>query len=212
MHEWFDAEQRVERAQNFCETRQWSEALAEMDAALTMHPENAAWHAMRGYLLHVLGRESEAADAYEMALQVEPDDRDISMVLGIAMARLGRLARAADVLEELSAKHPDFTPAYCHRIYIYTELGMHERAEEIFYLAQQYDDACPHCFYHMGFPLLLVHRRNGPSIVGSTFWNWSRIIRGSAYALPEAIEPWDTTTRPRSISFTNTAKIRGIPT
>ena len=70
------------------------------------------------------------------------------------MARLGRYGRALEIFAELAKLYPDYEPAYCHRINIYGKLGRHERAEEMFYLAQELNDACPHCFNFIGSSLL----------------------------------------------------------
>ena len=51
MNDWFEAEQRVERAQQLAESRRWTEALAELDAALEINPSNGVWLAHRGYVL-----------------------------------------------------------------------------------------------------------------------------------------------------------------
>jgi tetratricopeptide (TPR) repeat protein len=153
MSEWLDAEERVERAQVLCESQRWAEALVEMDAALLINPNVGAWHAQRGLLLEELNRDSEAVEAFQRALELEPESADIAVALGIAMIRTGRLISAAEVFEKLAADHPQFEPAYCHRIYVYAELGRHDRAEEMFYLAQQINESCPHCFFHMGMSL-----------------------------------------------------------
>lgn len=150
MNDWLDAEQRIERAQQFSESMRWAEALAEMEAALAINPHNGTWHAQRGYLLEELERPSEAISAYEYAVELEPDDRDVTMALGAGLLRLGRLARAVAIFERLIESNPDFEPAYCHAIAAYTELGQHEKAEQMFYLAQEIDERCPHCFFNMG--------------------------------------------------------------
>jgi tetratricopeptide (TPR) repeat protein len=153
MNEWLEAEQRVERAQQLSESHRWEEALAEIDLALAINPGNAAWHAHRGYISEELERWECAADAYAHAHELDPGDREISVALGAALARLGRFSKALALFEELARAHPDFEPAYCHRIGIYRELGRHEKAEEMFYLAQELDETCPHCFYHLGASL-----------------------------------------------------------
>jgi len=145
-----EAERRVERAQQLFESHRWEEALSELDAALSINPHNATWHAQRGFLLDELDRTGEAADAYQHALELEPGDRDVSMALGMTLLRLERYVRAIAVLEAVAEQYPDFEPAYCHRIYAYAELGQHDRAEQMFYLAQQIDDHCAHCFFHLG--------------------------------------------------------------
>ena len=154
MNEWFDAEQRVERAQQLSESQRWVEALAEIEVALTINPNNATWHAQRGYILEELDQCEEAVRAYERAQDLEPGDRDVSVALGVALIQLGRNARAVEIFEGLARAHPDFEAAYCHRIAAYAELGLHDRAEEMFYLAQELDDCCPHCFFHIAVSLL----------------------------------------------------------
>jgi len=150
MNDWLDAEQRVERAQQYSESHRWSEALVELDAAIAINPHNALWHAQRGYILEELDRDEEAADAYQQAFSLDAGDNEVALALGVTLARLGRYAQALEVLEGLAQREPDFEPAYCHRIHLYAELGRHEQAEEVFYLAQQLDDECPHCFFHLG--------------------------------------------------------------
>ena len=72
MNDWFDAEQRIERAQELSESRHWDEALAEIDAALELNPGNGLWHAHRGFLLDQLERFEEAIDSYAQALALLP--------------------------------------------------------------------------------------------------------------------------------------------
>ena len=47
-----------------------------------------------------------------------------------------------------------FEPSYCGRILSYSELGEHEKAEEMFYLARLYKEQCPHCYYNIGCSLM----------------------------------------------------------
>jgi len=154
MNDWFEAEQRIERAQQLSDSQRFEEALAEIDVALSINPNHATWHAQRGYLLEELERWEEAADAYDAAIRLDPEDADIATALGAALGRLGRHTKALAVFEDLARRYPDLEPAYCHRIGIYTELGRHDAAEEMFYLAQELDDYCPHCFFAIGGSLL----------------------------------------------------------
>ncbi len=153
MNDWFEAEQRIERAQQLTESQRWEEALAEIEAALAINPHNASWHAQRGFLLEELDRPEDAVDAFERSLELESEDRDVSIALGIALTRLGRLPRALRIFETLAKLYPDLEAAYCHRIHIYTELGRHDQAEEMFYLAQELREDCPHCFFSIGVSL-----------------------------------------------------------
>ncbi len=153
MNEWFEAEQRVERAQQLSESHRWVEALAEIEAALEINPHNAAWHAHHGFLLEELDRPDEAVKAYDRSLEIEPDDSDVVVALGAVLSREGRYAPALKIFENLARLRPDYEPAYCHRVSIYAELGKHEQAEEMFYLAQELDKDCPHCFVHIATSL-----------------------------------------------------------
>lgn len=153
MNDWLEAEQRVERAQQLSESQRWEEALAEIDVALAINPDNASWQAHRGFILEELGCTADAAEAFEAAYKLEPGDRDVAVALSGALADLERFSRALEVLDQLVTLYPDFEPAYCHRIGIYGELGRHDQAEEMFYLAQELDDSCPHCFFYMGMSL-----------------------------------------------------------
>jgi tetratricopeptide (TPR) repeat protein len=153
MNDWLEAEQRVERAQQLSESARWEEALAEIDAALEINPNNAVWHAHRGCILDELDRWEDAVEAYGTALNLEPADRDVAVAYGLGLCRLERFGQALEVFEELARLNPDFEPAYCHRIGIYGELGRHDQAEQMFYLAQELDASCPNCFFNMGVSL-----------------------------------------------------------
>ena len=171
MNDWFDAEQRVERAQQLCESRRWEEALAELDAALDVNPDNATWLVNRGFLLDQLERFEDAVDSYEAALLLEPGDRDTTLCLAISLTRTGRLTGALTRLDELAEQHPDFEPAYCYQIAAYAELGQHDKAEEAFYLAQQIRDDCPYCYDHMG--MSLAHRGEFKRAI----YCWERVLQ-----------------------------------
>jgi len=155
VNDWFEAEKRIERAQQLSESMRWSEALSEIDAALAINPNNGYWHAQRGFILEELDRTSDAVSAYERSLELEADEQEISLALGVALMRVGRIARALEIFESLARMYPDWEPAYCHRIAAYTELGRHDQAEQMFYMAQEIDDTCPHCFFHIAESLAI---------------------------------------------------------
>ena len=154
MSDWLDAERRVERAQQLSESKRFSEALSELDAALSVNPDNAEWLAHRGFLLDELDRGEESVEAYERSIELGCEEPDVSIALALAQLRLSRFAQALGTLEALAHRVPDFEPAYCHRIQIYTELGQHDQAEQMFYLAQELNEDCPHCFFFVGSSLL----------------------------------------------------------
>lgn len=154
LEDWLHAEECYERAQRLSESQRWAEALRELDQALEIHPDNGVWHGNRGFVLDQLQRFDDAIKSYRAALEVDPNDRETCVALGIDLARVHRYAEALKVFDRVAAEHPTYEPAFCHRIHVYSQLGQHDDAEQMFYLAQQLDDSCPHCFYHMGASLL----------------------------------------------------------
>jgi len=170
MSEWFEAEQRAERAQKLCESHRWAEALTEIDAAVAINPNNATWQAQRGFVLEELGRWEDAVDAYQASLEIESADRDVMLALGSVLLRLERFTQSLTIFDEIARIYPDCEPAYCHRIQAYAELGQHARAEEMFYLAQQINDECPHCFYAIGVSLAARGQRE------KAIYCWRRVL------------------------------------
>lgn len=149
MNDWLEAENRIERVIQLAEAQQWTEALDELDAAISINPNDAQWHAQRGHILDQLGRHDEAVRAYGDALAIEPGQLEVETLLSIDLIRTGWYEEAVRLLEGLARRYPEFEPAYCHRIAAYTRMGQHEDAEAMFYLAQQIDEDCPNCFHHM---------------------------------------------------------------
>lgn len=169
MNDWFEAEQRIERAQQLSESARWEEALVELEAAIAINPCNALWQAQRGFILEELDQLHDAVAAYRQAIELDPEDREVSVALGAALACIGEQAEALEVFDELATRHAEFEPAYCHRISIYTELGRHDQAEEMFYLAQELDESCPHCFFSIG--VSLAERGQ----LGRAIYCWQRV-------------------------------------
>src|SRR4051812_1902377 len=87
MNDWQDAEQRVERAQEHFQRRQWEAALRELRAAIAINPHNAPWLFNLGMVLDEMGRFDEAADAYRKVLNIEPRDTRALNHLGVALHR-----------------------------------------------------------------------------------------------------------------------------
>ena len=154
MNNWDDAEQRVERAQELFEQRRWSEALAELRAATDINPYNAGWHFNIGLTLDEMERFDEAIEAYRRAIEIDPDDLHSRTHLGNDLRRIGSTEEAIAVFDQIEAADPAFEPAYCNRILAYAELGDHERAEEMFYLARLFREHCPDCYHNLGLSLM----------------------------------------------------------
>jgi tetratricopeptide (TPR) repeat protein len=153
MNDWSDAERRVERAQELFEQRQWHEALEELRAATHINPYNGSWFFNIGLILDELGRLEEAIEAYRQAVRIDANDINSLDHLGQDLYRTGRLRDAIRAFEQIEQIDSSFEPSYCTRIIIYSELGDHERAEEMFYTARLYKEHCPYCYYHLACSL-----------------------------------------------------------
>ncbi len=153
MNDWYDAEQQVEKAQELFEQQKWPEALELLRAAVAINPYNSAWQFNIGLTLDEMERYGEAIEAYEEALTLQPDDLEALNHLGIDLTRVGRFEDAIRNFERIESLDATFEPSYCNRIGAYSEMGEHEKAEEMFYLARLYKDQCPDCYYAMGCSL-----------------------------------------------------------
>src|SRR5688500_14403165 len=153
INDWNDAERRVEKAQELFEQHKWQEALDELRAATSINPYNGSWFFNIGLTLDELGRYDEAIDAYEQAIAIEPNDIQCLQHLGMDLHQVGRFEEALRSFERIEEIEPTYEPSYCSRIITYTELGDHDRAEEMSYLARLYRDHGPQCYYHMGASL-----------------------------------------------------------
>ena len=153
MNDWNDAERRVEKAQELFEQRRWAEALEELRPATSINPYNGGWFFNIGLTLDEMERFEEAIDAYNRAIEIDANDLQAMQHLGIDHHRVGNFHEALKIFERMQPIDPSFEPSYCHRIMTYGELGEHENAEEMFYLARLYKEHCPHCYYNMGCSL-----------------------------------------------------------
>ncbi len=150
MTDWDDAEQRIEKAHELFERGRWEEALTELKAAIAINPYNAGWFFNLGLTYDAMERFDEAIVAYRKALEMEPEDIEILNALGYDCNRAGNFDEAIKLFERVEALDASYEASYCNRIISYAEKGDHEKAEEMFYLARQYKEKCPVCFYNIG--------------------------------------------------------------
>lgn len=153
MHDWFEAEAAAERAQQFYENGQWDQALAALDLALSVNPEQSDWHMGKGLTLDAMRRYDEAARAFEQVVRLRGDQVEPLLRLGVDLTRSGEPARAIEVLQRALQLDPHHHAAQCQLILAYARAGDHDAAEQAFYLAQQQDESCAHCFDHIAHSL-----------------------------------------------------------
>ncbi len=170
MSDWQEAEQRVEHAHDLYERGRWEEAICELRRAIEINPTIGAWYFNLGITLDMMERHDEALAAYRKALSLEPEDLETLNAAGTDCVRIGRYKQAIRFFERAQQLDAGFEPCYCNRITAYSELGEHEKAEEMFYLARQYREKCPACFYNMGCSLFA--RAN----YERALWCWRQVL------------------------------------
>jgi tetratricopeptide (TPR) repeat protein len=155
MHDWLEAEAAAEKAQQFFEAGQWDQALAALDLALSVNPQQSDWHYGKGMTLDAMQRYDEAAQAFEQVVKIRGELPEVMLPLGVDLVRSGQAQRGVEVLERVLELNPEAHAARCHLILAYARLDDHDKAEETFYLAQQmHDEACPQCYDHIAQSLL----------------------------------------------------------
>jgi len=127
------AERKARNAFELYEDGKIAQALSELEAALQINPSNDAWHFNKALTLDAINQFDDAITEYETALELNPNDLEILDSLAVDYTRTGQYDRAI-----------------CNRIITYTEMGQHDLAEQMFYLAQQIKPDCPLCFYNIG--------------------------------------------------------------
>ncbi len=170
MTEWDDAEQRVEKAHELYERGRWEEALSELKAAIAINPYNGSWYFNLGLTYDAMDRFNEAINALRRALEIVPDDVEILNALGYDCNRAGNFDEAIQYFERVQSIDPAFESSYCNRIISYAEKGDHEKAEEMFFLARQYKDRCPLCYYNAGHSLF------ARGLFDRALWCWQQVI------------------------------------
>lgn len=157
MNEWFEAEQRVERAHELYESGRWEDAVHELRAALSVNPEQGEWHYNLGLTLDAMGRYDEAVEAFKNALVYHGQDVEILINLGVDCLRLRRPAEGIKYFEQAQHLQPDNEATYAHRITAYAQLDDHEQAEVMFYMACQINEHSPHAHFNLAASLLDRH-------------------------------------------------------
>ncbi len=149
-HEWEQAELLAEEAFDLYEKGQMRQAFEKLTQAVEKGPENAAWFFNTALTLDGMDQYEQAITFYEKALELLPDDVETLNCLGVDYTRTNQYDLALTTFERIEQLDPLFEPAYCNRIITYTEMEHHEKAEQMFYLAQQIHSDCPLCFYNIG--------------------------------------------------------------
>jgi tetratricopeptide (TPR) repeat protein len=150
MNDWTKAEKRVQRAHKLYEEGRWVEAAAELRAAIGVNPYNPAWYFNLAVTLEAMEDFPHACEAYGEAVRLDPRDVEALNCLAVNLTRLGRYRESLDIFERAHKLDPMHEPTYCNRISTYSEMGDHDNAELMFYMARQIKAECPQCQYFIG--------------------------------------------------------------
>ncbi len=156
MNDWFEAEQRVERAQELYESGRWEDALRELTEALRVNPDNGEWHFNLGLTLEAMGRNTEAIQAFQRAIDLKVEDVEALNILGVALSRDNRFDEALPCFDRAQQLDPTDPASYANRIALYAQRADREQAELMFYLALGVDEDHDRAYFNMGQCLLDV--------------------------------------------------------
>ncbi|MEM6561141.1 MAG: tetratricopeptide repeat protein, partial [Planctomycetota bacterium] len=163
---WFDGsdetEQFVVEARNLREAGNAADAVDLLRDNLEADgPWDAPAHVELGLALDALGDHGPALEAFRRAVELDPNEPHTLNHLGAALHERGNDREAIEQFAAANERDATFMPGIVNRILCHAELGEHDHAEAMFYLAQQHDERCPRSFFNMGRSLELrgLHRR-----------------------------------------------------
>jgi TolB-like protein/class 3 adenylate cyclase/rhodanese-related sulfurtransferase len=100
------------------------EALAQIDRALALGPNEADTHVSKARILNATGRAEEAEKAVRLAMRLNPHyEPDYLIVLGQALLHQERYEEAAEFIERAVSREPDHAQNYVTLAAIYGHLG-----------------------------------------------------------------------------------------
>jgi TolB-like protein/class 3 adenylate cyclase/rhodanese-related sulfurtransferase/Flp pilus assembly protein TadD len=106
------------------------EALAQLDHALALAPNEADSHVSKARVLNVTGRAEEAEGLVRLGMRLNPHyGPDYLVVLGQALLHQERYAEAAEIIERAVGRQPKLSQHYLTLAVIYGHLGRIEDAQ-----------------------------------------------------------------------------------
>jgi len=106
-----------------------AEALAEIDRAIALAPNDAGNYNSRAWILIALGRAEEAEKDVRLAIRLDPVYHDNLRILGLALFHQERYEEAAEIVERGVSRQPDFEYSYRLLAATYGHLGRIEDAK-----------------------------------------------------------------------------------
>jgi tetratricopeptide (TPR) repeat protein len=147
---------------------QGKDALAALERAAQLMPEDAEAQGNLGTALRARGRLTEAVDRYRRALEIAPQFAEAHNNLGGALRDLGELEEAAACYRRALAIKPDFAVAHCNLGHVLRTMGRFDEAAGHYRSAIDLDDALAEAHSGLGNtlqelgrsePALMSHRQ-----------------------------------------------------
>ncbi|MHC4552582.1 MAG: tetratricopeptide repeat protein [Planctomycetota bacterium] len=149
-HEWDQADNMVTEAFELYEQGRHQQALERLTVAIESGPEHGEWYFNAALALDGMEEYDKAIEFFERALELNPDDLEILNCLGVDYTRTAQYDLALYTFDRIEFLDAAYEPAYCNRIITHTEMEQYDKAEQMFYLAQQINPDCALCFYNIG--------------------------------------------------------------
>jgi len=141
MNDWVDAEHHVEKAHEHYDAGRWDDAENELRQALSLNPYQPEWYFNLGLTLEAAGRNAKAAEAFANCFRLHNEngqpDANSALLVGVNLVRAMQPEQALPWFDKAAQVEPMNVVISVHRIEALTDLGRHDKAEEVFYLAQQ---------------------------------------------------------------------------
>jgi len=97
---------RFDQGVTMFDAGQYSEALAEFNAALAVDPNQPGIHARAGDCYLRLNRNEEALEAYDKALDLDPGDASLYAQKGVVLGRLGKASESQEMFKRSAELDP----------------------------------------------------------------------------------------------------------
>ena len=145
------ADDHMDQAMEYVEQGQYEKAIAELNQAIELEPDNPDAHRNLGTVYGKLNQWEKAATAYEQAIELDPDFGEAYGDLVGAYFYLERVPEAIEVGEKAIELAPDYAMAYNNLGVVYGSQGQIDTAIALFEQGIQADPGCADAHYNLGF-------------------------------------------------------------
>jgi tetratricopeptide (TPR) repeat protein len=119
-------------------------ALAAIDEAIRLDPENESYFARRGVILYQMGRHADALAAADQGLELDPEHSVCINVRAMALTMLGRREEAGATLAGALQRAPEDALSHANLGWNHLHQGNAKKAEEHFREALRLDPEMKH--------------------------------------------------------------------